>query len=104
MIHGLFLKWAKPGLFLFIFVLFTSTTFTINDKSIDGMLWSRTLGGRTEGAEESTELGLAIPRLMCCLEAKKCTQQVNVCSLIDKSIKERQPQLGSNAMNGLVQL
>ena len=32
-------KWAKPGLFLFIFILFTwkYNTNTINDKSIDGV-------------------------------------------------------------------
>ena len=33
-----------------------STNLTINDKSIDGMLGSRTRGGRMEGADESTEL------------------------------------------------
>ena len=33
-----------------------STNFTINDKSIDGVLGSRTRGGMMEGADESTEL------------------------------------------------
>ena len=33
-----------------------STNLTNNDKSIDGMLGSRTRGGRMEGADESTEL------------------------------------------------
>ena len=46
-------KWAKPGLFLFIFVLFTKT---INDKSIDGVLGTRTQGGRMVGADKSTEV------------------------------------------------
>ena len=49
-------------LFLFIFVLFShrmdkySTNLTINEKSVDGMLGSRTRGGSLEGADESTEL------------------------------------------------
>ena len=52
-----FFKWAKP-----LFVLFSdrmdkySTNLTINEKSVDGMLGSRTRGGRMEGADESTEL------------------------------------------------
>ena len=33
-----------------------STNFTINDKSIDGALGSRTRGGMMEGVDESTEL------------------------------------------------
>ena len=33
-----------------------STNFTINDKSIDGVLGSRTRGGMMEGADESIEL------------------------------------------------
>ena len=33
-----------------------STNLTVNDKSIDGALGTRTRGGRTEGADESTEL------------------------------------------------
>ena len=31
-----------------------STNFTINDKSIDGVLGNRTRGGMMEGADEST--------------------------------------------------
>ena len=50
----LFKFWAKPSLFLLIFVLFTNLTFI--DKSIDGVLGTRTRGGRMEGADESTEL------------------------------------------------
>ena len=33
-----------------------STNFTINDKSIDGVLGSRTRGGMMEGTDKSTEL------------------------------------------------
>ena len=33
-----------------------STNLTINDKSVYGMLGSRTRGGRMEGADKSTEL------------------------------------------------
>ena len=57
-----FKKWAKPGLFLVYFRSFSqhkdkySTNFTINDKSIDGVLGSRTRGGMMEVADESTEL------------------------------------------------
>ena len=58
-----FKKWANPGLFLFIFVLFTfefnwqiySLNY-INWKSIDGVLGTRTRGSWMEGADESTEL------------------------------------------------
>ena len=55
-------KWAKPGLFLVYFHSFSqskdkySTNFTIIDKSIDGVLGSRTQGGMMEGADEYTEL------------------------------------------------
>ena len=55
----MFFKWAKPGLFLFISFFSHdkySTNLTINDKSIDGVLGTRTLGGRMLGADESTEL------------------------------------------------
>ena len=56
----LFLNGPNPASFLFIFVLFShcmdkySTNLTINEKSVDDMLGSRTRGGRMEGAEEST--------------------------------------------------
>ena len=56
-------KWAKPDLFFCLFSFLShitwtkySTNFTINEKSVDGMLGSRTRGGRFEGADESTEL------------------------------------------------
>ena len=57
-----FKKWAKPGLFLVYFCSFSqhkdkySTNLTINDKSIDGVLGSRTWGSMMEGTDESTEL------------------------------------------------
>ena len=56
-----FLKMAKPGLFFVIFALFTmqkqnNTNLTINDKSVDGELGTRTWGGNMEGADKSTEL------------------------------------------------
>ena len=57
-----FLKMGQIRPILFIFVLFShckdkySTNLTINDKSIDGVLGSRTQGGRMEGTDESTEL------------------------------------------------
>ena len=46
----------NPASFWFIFVLFhnTRTNFTLNDKSIDGVLGSRTRGGMMEGADVST--------------------------------------------------
>ena len=56
------IKWAKPGLFLFHFVLFShckdkySINLTINEKSVEGVLGSRTRGGRMEGADESIEI------------------------------------------------
>ena len=51
-----FFKWTKHGLFLFILFFSQCTNLTINDNSIDGLLGSRTWGGRMEGADESTEL------------------------------------------------
>ena len=57
-----FFKWAEPGLFLVYFCSFSQrkdkycTNFTLNDKSIDGLLGSRTQGSMMEGADESTEL------------------------------------------------
>ena len=47
---------AKPGFFLFIFIVFRNLI--INDKSVYGVLGTRTQGGRMEGADESTELCL----------------------------------------------
>ena len=56
----MFLKWAKPGLFSFILVLFTwpkdSTNLNLNDKSIVGVLGTPTRGYRMVGTDESTEL------------------------------------------------
>ena len=58
----LFFKWAKLGLLLFIFVLFShlmdkfSTNLTVNDKSVDGVPGSQTQGSTMGGADESTEL------------------------------------------------
>ena len=52
-------KWAKPGLFC-LFSFFSrdkySTNLTINYKSIDGVLGTRTRGSRMVGTDESTEL------------------------------------------------
>ena len=45
---------ARP-LFVY-FHSFHITNLTINYKSIDGVLWTQTRGGRTVGADESTEL------------------------------------------------
>ena len=66
----IFFKWAKTGFFLFILVLFShckdkySTNLNINDKSVNGVLGSRTRDGRMERADESTELSAA-PPLIC---------------------------------------
>ena len=58
-----FKKWAKPGLFLFI-LFFShdkySTNLTINDKSIDGVLGTRTRGSRMVGAILSRQNVLAL--------------------------------------------
>ena len=51
-----FKKWANPGLFLFIFVLFLVTISIQIEKSVDGVLGIRTRGRRMVGADESTEL------------------------------------------------
>ena len=53
----MFFKWAKHGLYLFIFSHDKySTNLTINDKSVDGVVGTRTWGGRMVGADEITEL------------------------------------------------
>ena len=54
----LFFKWAKPGLFLFLFLSHDKciTNLTNKDKSLDGLLRTRTWGGRIIGADESSEL------------------------------------------------
>ena len=56
-----FLKMGQNGLFCLFFILVfshekCSTNLTINDKSMDGVLGSRTRGGRIVGADKSTEL------------------------------------------------
>ena len=53
-----FKKRANPGLFLFIFVIFTwhIITNTIKDKNIHGVLGTKTQGGRMVCADKSTEL------------------------------------------------
>ena len=54
-------EWVKPGLF-YLNSLFphckdkNSTNLTINDKSIDGVLGTKTRGSRIKGADKSTEL------------------------------------------------
>ena len=52
----LFLNGPNPVSFLFIFDVFTNTNLAINDKRVDGVLRTRTRGGRMEGADESTKL------------------------------------------------
>ena len=60
--QALFIKWAKHGLFLFIFVLFTIQWLIYHkfdykrNKSLDGLLGIQTWGGRMVGADGSTEL------------------------------------------------
>ena len=49
---------ANPGLFLFIFVLFTLQFQHKLKKSVDGVLGIRTRGCRMVGADETTELFL----------------------------------------------
>ena len=51
-------KWTKPGLFcLFLFFSHDKySTNNINEKSVDGVLGTRTRGSRMVGADESTEL------------------------------------------------
>ena len=54
-VHRFFNKknWTNPAS---TFLTSHGTNLTINDKSVDGVLGSRTLGGRMEGADESTEV------------------------------------------------
>ena len=54
-VHRFFNKknWTNPAS---TFLTSHDTNLTINDKSVDGVLGSRTLGGRMEGADESTEV------------------------------------------------
>ena len=56
------LNGPNPASLLFIFTYFHNaktnigTNLTINDKSRDGVVETRTRGGRMEGTDESTEL------------------------------------------------
>ena len=50
-----FKKMANPDLFLFIFV-FSSLHNLIFEESVDGVLGTRTRGGRMEDSDESMEL------------------------------------------------
>ena len=57
--HYFFVKWAKPGLFLFIFDSLDDkyiTNLIINDIRVEGLPWTQTWGGRMVGADVSTEL------------------------------------------------
>ena len=54
-------KWAKPGHFFVYFRSFHKTNIAqiclkVNDKSVDGVLGTRTQGGRMIGIDESTKL------------------------------------------------
>ena len=59
-LHQFFIvkKWANPGLYFCLFSSFQHITIKIQyyiDKCVYGVLGIRTLGGRMEGADESTE-------------------------------------------------
>ena len=54
---GIIKKWANPGLFLICFRYFLDPISIIQiEKSIDGLLWIRTLSRRMVGADDTTEL------------------------------------------------
>ena len=58
-LHVFFKKWAKSGLFFVYFCSFHMTNIVQidhNDKSVNGVLGTRTRGGRVVGADEFTEL------------------------------------------------
>ena len=58
-VYCFFKNGPNPASFLFSFLSHDKySTNTINDKSIDGVLGTRTRGGRIVGADESTELGV----------------------------------------------
>ena len=74
LLYYIFKNGPNPASFLFIFVLFShcmdkySTNLTIIEKSVDGMLGSRTRGGRMEGTDESTEQWRhPTPKLFVCV-------------------------------------
>ena len=53
----MFFQWANPGLFFCLFPSFLHDTIqNLIDKSIDGVLGTRTQGSNMEGADNSTEL------------------------------------------------
>ena len=56
-----------------------STNFTINDKSIDGVLGSRTRGSMMEGADESTELWRhsKLVLLLLSRSSRRCHEQIS---------------------------
>ena len=68
--YQIFFKWAFFDLFstdLFRLSSFFQMTQLYIDKSVDGMLGTRTWGGRIEGADESTELWRhPLGMLLCC--------------------------------------
>ena len=64
-----FKKGANPGLFLFIFILFSLQFQHKLKKSIDDVLGIRTLGRRMEGADKTTELScLCLKRNFVCYQ------------------------------------
>ena len=69
-----FLKWANSAsfsLFLFFSHDKCSTNFKINDKSIDGLLGTRTRGGKMVSAYESNELQRP-PPIVCYFITQRC--------------------------------
>ena len=54
-VHTRVLNWAKPSLFLTI-LYFSRDKYSTNLTKNDGLLGTRTRGGRKVGADESTEL------------------------------------------------
>ena len=64
---NLFFKWAKSGLFLFIFVFFAwqiQHKLTIMIKATDGVLGTRTWGGTMVGADDSSSTRTCFSRLL----------------------------------------
>ena len=72
LMHGsqtTFFKMGHPGLFLFIFVLFSLQSQYKMEKSVDGVLGIRTRGRRMVGADETTELCCHPDAAMLLMEA-----------------------------------
>ena len=63
-----FKKWANPGLFLFIFILFLLQFQYKMRKSVDGVLGIRTRGHRMVSVDKNMELWR--PHWYSCLQAK----------------------------------